>query len=133
MIAESQDEYPADFDDVWVWIGYSRKDNAKTKLVKDFVEDMDYRLLNIQKPVPQGGYVTEQKIYLTVDCFKHFCVMAGTPEGKQVRLHYFEIEKKFKAAQAALATTSSPPPPFSLPPPSLLPKPPPSWPPGLMA
>jgi phage anti-repressor protein len=107
MIAESQDEYPVDFDDAWVWIGYSRKDNAKTKLVKDFVEDMDYRLLNIQKQSYGKGGHNAEKIYLTVDCFKHFCVMAGTPEGKQVRLHYFEIEKKFKAAQAALATSGS--------------------------
>jgi hypothetical protein len=42
-----------------------------------------------------------------VDCFKQFCLMAGTPRGKQVRLHYLEIEKKFKAAQAALATSGS--------------------------
>jgi phage anti-repressor protein len=110
MIAESQDEYPADLDDVWVWIGYSRKSDAKAKLVADFVEGVDYILRNIPQNSDtsnRGRGRPPKDIYLTVDCFKHFCVMAGTPEGKQVRLHYFEIEKKFKAAQAALATSSS--------------------------
>jgi anti-repressor protein len=107
MIAESQDEYPVDFDNAWVWIGYSTKGNAKTALVKDFVEGVDFLLMNNQKRSYGKGGHNAEKIYLTVDCFKQFCMMAGTARGKQVRLHYLEIEKKFKAAQAALATTSS--------------------------
>jgi phage anti-repressor protein len=107
MIAESQDEYPVDLDEAREWIGYSTKGNAKTALVKDFVEGVDFLLMNNQKQSYGKGGHNAEKIYLTVDCFKQFCMMAGTPRGKQVRLHYLEIEKKFKAAQAALATTSS--------------------------
>jgi phage anti-repressor protein len=123
-IAESQDEYPVDFDDAWEWVYESRKDSAKRALVKDFVEGVDYIFLNTQgssnardgishrivgnSDVCDGGRGRpSEKIYLTVDCFKQFCMMAGTPRGKQVRLHYLEIERKFKAAQAALSTTSS--------------------------
>jgi phage anti-repressor protein len=107
MIAESQDEYPVDFDDAWVWIEYSTKQKGQEALEPNFVEGIDF-LLNrgVKQSHGRGGH-NRIEIRLTVDCFKHFCVMAGTPEGKQVRLHYFEIEKKFKAAQAALATSGS--------------------------
>jgi anti-repressor protein len=110
MIAESQDEYPVDFDDAWVWVEYSRKSDAKAKLVADFVEGVDYILRNIPQNSDtsnRGRGRPPKDIRLTVDCFKQFCLMAGTARGKQVRLHYLEIEKKFKAAQAALATSGS--------------------------
>ena len=109
-IAESQEEYPVDFDDAWEWVYESKKSNAKRALVKDFIEGVDYVtvLLNSEQNLQDcyGGRPPE-KIYLTVDCFKQFCMMAGTPRGRQVRLHYLEIERKFKAAQAALSTTGS--------------------------
>jgi hypothetical protein len=31
--------------------------------------------------------------FLTADCFKAFCMMAGTEKGKQVRKYYLKIEK----------------------------------------
>jgi hypothetical protein len=32
---------------------------------------------------------------LTTDCFKAFCMMAGTPKGKEVRRYYLDLEKKY--------------------------------------
>ena len=104
MIAESQDEYPVDFDDAWGWIGYSSKQMAEKALESNFVEDIDFLISGLKS---SNGGRPSKHIRLTVDCFKQFCLMAGTPRGKQVRLHYLEIERKFKAAQAALATSSS--------------------------
>lgn len=103
-IAKSQDAYPVDFDQAWQWIGYSAKGNAKRKLEADFVEAVDYLFINADKNSGDTGHPSD-RILLTIDCFKQFCMMAGTDRGKQVRLHYLEIERKFKAAQAALATT----------------------------
>jgi hypothetical protein len=34
-----------DFNDVWKWIGFTRKDHAKRLLIKLFVENIDYRIL----------------------------------------------------------------------------------------
>ena len=61
----------------WAGIGYSTKGNAKAKLVTDFVEGLDYELMNIHKLRPQGGTSEAHQINLTVDCFKQFCMMAG--------------------------------------------------------
>jgi hypothetical protein len=38
---------------------------------------------------PRDGYM------LTVDCFKAFCMMAGTEKGKEVRKYYLRIEKEY--------------------------------------
>jgi phage anti-repressor protein len=96
-ILYDENEFCVDFDAAWQWIGYSRKDVAKRTLVKDFVEGIDYHLHNIAEVVrPQGGGSQPEKIMLTIDCFKQFCMMAGTAQGKQVRLYFLECEKRLK-------------------------------------
>lgn len=37
-------KYVIDFDDVWKWAGFTRKDNAKTMLTKYFKEDTDFKV-----------------------------------------------------------------------------------------
>jgi phage anti-repressor protein len=41
--------------------------------------------------------------FLTVDCFKAFCMMAGTSKGKEVRLYYLKIEKAWNTLEAVMA------------------------------
>jgi hypothetical protein len=42
-----------------------------------------------------GGH-NEKRYLLTVDCFKAFCMMAGTDRGKEVRRYFLEVEKRYK-------------------------------------
>ena len=101
QIAQSTDAYPVDFDLAWDWIGYSRKDVAKRKLESDFVEGVDFSAMLRES---SGGRRSEC-IYLSIDCFKQFCMMAGTERGKQVRLYYIDIEKRFKSREYNAITT----------------------------
>jgi len=112
-IAQSQEMFPVDFEQAREWIGYSTKGNGKRKLIKaGFIEGVDYVtrtgvfIQNDKKPpeCDKSGR-PEEAIYLTVDCFKQFCMMAQTARGREVRLHYLEIERKFKAAQVILTTS----------------------------
>ncbi len=60
---ESIEKFPVDFEDAIDWLGYSRKNNAKRALVKNFTKDVDYlivddiHLLNPEQVVkrPQSG------------------------------------------------------------------------------
>ena len=38
-------DFIVEFDNIWKWTGFSRKDHAKTLLLKYFVEDIDYKIL----------------------------------------------------------------------------------------
>jgi phage anti-repressor protein len=100
-IAESPEPYPVDFDDAWQWVGYSRKDHALRALRDNFEEGVDYHLPNNGEVVKreQGGGTQPAKYFLTTDCFKAFCMMAGTEKGKEVRQYYLAIEKKYREVQ----------------------------------
>ena len=101
-LMQSDKEFPVDFDDAWEWIGYSYKKNAKESLFENFELNIDYidsRFLPQKVRTPQGGRPSE-KFCLTVDCFKGFCLMAGTRRGKQVRKYFIECEKALKEVLA---------------------------------
>jgi phage anti-repressor protein len=90
---ESEDPFPIDFDKAWQWIGYREKGKAKRALlVAGFVERVDFLPILAKS---SGGRPSEL-IYLTIDCFKMFCMMAGTAKGREVRLYFLECEKELK-------------------------------------
>jgi len=91
-IARSANQYPVDFDEAWQWIGYSRKDNALVILKNNFEEETDFCSCLFRSKKGSGGH-NEVKYSLTVDCFKSFCMMAGTDRGKEVRKYYLAVEK----------------------------------------
>jgi phage anti-repressor protein len=94
-ITESAEPYPVDFDDAWQWIGYSTKQKAREALERNFEENFDFLTTRLKSTGgrPGDGY------FLTVDCFKAFCMMAGTEKGKEVRQYYLAIEKKYRELQ----------------------------------
>lgn len=95
-LIRSSEQFPVDFEDAWQWIGYTRKNNAKSSLLTSgFVDGTDFRiLLNSQQNSKVGR--KSERIELTVDCFKSFCMMAGTAKGKEVRAYFLECEKELK-------------------------------------
>ena len=95
-LLEAESQFPVDFDLAWQWIGYSRKDNAKSALENaGFLAGTDFQVfLNIQENSSGGRPI--EKIWLTVDCFKSFAMMAGTEQGRSVRLYFLECEKELK-------------------------------------
>lgn len=67
-----------DFDLVWELVGYSKKGNAKRKLLQDFTEGIDYEIKLIQKNKLRNkghtGGLPVEKIMLTSTTMKKFCV-----------------------------------------------------------
>jgi len=95
QIAASADPFPVDFDQAWQWIGYSRKDSAKRILTENFAQDADFT--SFHKTVEREiGATIREEIMLTVECFKSFCMMAGTEQGKKVRAYFIECERRLR-------------------------------------
>ena len=97
-LIQSDKEFPIDFDDAWGWIGYKYKKNAKESLINNFELGVDY--IN-EEFLPQKVKTkiigrSSEKFYITVDCFKSFCLMAGTNRGKQVRKYFINCEKTLR-------------------------------------
>lgn len=90
----SNERFPVDLDDAWVWLGYSRKSKAKEALVRNFENKVDFTV------VASSGATIDitqsQKIFLTIDCFKTFGMIAQTEQGKLIRKYFLECEKQLK-------------------------------------
>lgn len=78
-------EFVIDFDEIWKWVGFSRKSNAKRHLMKNYETNIDFIIQNKEKEI----------IMLTVETFKAFCMTANTKQGKQTRMFYTKMESMF--------------------------------------
>ena len=84
-------EFVVDFDNVWKWSGFCRKDPAKRLLEKYFTKDTDYKVFH--QPVENllGGRPTET-ILLNINTFKKFCMKAGTKKADEIHDYYIKLE-----------------------------------------
>jgi phage anti-repressor protein len=93
-ILRSKELYPVDFDQAWEWIGYSSKQKGKDSLLRNFIENDHYTRSVEMVKRKQGGGATKEKIFLTKDTFKMFCMLAQTSKGNEVREYFIKVEKK---------------------------------------
>lgn len=89
-LIKSDHPFPVDFDIAWHWLGYARKDNAK-RLLEKCIHGVDYQCYQSTATTKGGGI--KHMIMLTVECFKHLAMQAGTPRGKEVREYFLRCEK----------------------------------------
>jgi phage anti-repressor protein len=83
---------------VWQWMGYSTKGSASRSLGK-LIEGVDYLLNKTVRQVPhQGGWrtVTVECVLFSRDGFKQWGMLAGTEQGRKVRLYFIECEKRLQ-------------------------------------
>ena len=106
-------DYVIDLDNVWKWLGFNKKCNAKLTLEKNFVINKDYKilLLNVQEqdfmtnnedeivPHPKkesklshGGH-NKEIIMLNVKTFKKFCLKAGTKKADEIHDYFIKLEE----------------------------------------
>lgn len=90
QLPESEIKFPVNLEDVWTWLEYHDKGTAKRTLLNcGFTQDFDFRIT--VEPTTTGISTNpKQNIFLTVDCFKQFCMMAGTKKGKKVRMYFLK-------------------------------------------
>jgi phage anti-repressor protein len=93
----SKTDFVIDLDNVWKWIGFSRKDPAKRTLEKHFTKDIDYKIVfhqvveNLQEE-NLGGRPNEQ-ILLNINCFKKLCLKANTNKADEIHDYYLKLEE----------------------------------------
>jgi hypothetical protein len=88
-------DYIIDLDEVYKWIGFSRKDHAKTLLITQFKEGIHYKMNKEVSPRTRGnlGGRPVEKILLTIEGFKKYCLKASTEKSDQIYDYYIKMEK----------------------------------------
>ena len=93
---DSKNDFVIDLDNIWKWLGFSQKVNAKMLLEKNFTVDKDYTksLLLQQKQTEQstkGGH-NKEIFMLNTDTFKRFCLKSGTKKADEVHEYFVKLE-----------------------------------------
>jgi len=106
---DSKNDFVIDLDNVWKWLGFNQKYNAKRLIEKLFVINKDYKIIssealgakqeNIIIGPPNGGAKNDTRgghnkeiIMLNVDTFKKFCLKAGTKKADEIHDYYIKLE-----------------------------------------
>jgi hypothetical protein len=88
-------DFVIDLDNVWVWLGFSQKVNAKILLEKNFNINVDYikSLLLQQKQCNhiKGGH-NKEIFMLNIDTFKKFCLKACTKKADEIHNYFIKLE-----------------------------------------
>ena len=89
-------DYVIDLDNIWKWLGFNQKYNAKRLLEKFFVIDKDYKVLLIrteeQTSDGRGGH-NKQTILLNIKTFKLFCIKADTKKANEIHEYFVKLEE----------------------------------------
>lgn len=93
---DTKNDFVIDLDNVWNWLGFRQKVNAKMLLEKNFSINKDYTksLLLQQKQTEhqtKGGH-NKETFMLTVNAFKKFCLKAGTKKADEVHEYFIKLE-----------------------------------------
>jgi phage anti-repressor protein len=91
---DSTKDFVIDLDNIWQWVGFSRKDHAKRIIENNFKVGVDYiiALPRTGERKNEGGF-NKETIMLSVKTFKAFCLKARTDKASQVHDYYIKLEE----------------------------------------
>jgi phage anti-repressor protein len=90
-------DFVIDLDNVWKWLGFTLKENAKRMLTKHFNVNIDFKNLARQEGQPSsngekwGGH-NKQIVMMNIKTFKLFCILAETQKAKEIHSYFIKLE-----------------------------------------
>jgi hypothetical protein len=87
------EQFPVPFDIAWGIAGYSTKASAKRSVLRILKKGNQFSTHQLKTP---GGGRSSELMNLSIDGFKHFCLMAETEEGEAIRQYFIEAEKNLR-------------------------------------
>jgi len=92
---DSKNDFVIDLDNIWKWLEFSQKYNAKCTLEKNFIINKDYKMFAPEasgaKKDTRGGH-NKEIIMLNVETFKKFCLKAGTKKADEIHDYFIKLE-----------------------------------------
>jgi hypothetical protein len=79
---DAEKDFVIDFDKLWKWLGFIRKEQAKRILEKHFTNEIDYIVNKVEN---------KEKILLNIDSYKLFSMKAGTKKSSEILDYYIRL------------------------------------------
>jgi hypothetical protein len=91
-------DFVIDLSNVWTWIGFSNKQNAKKALIKYFILEKDYKISLIQMDYQdkKHGGNNKETILMNVNTFKKFCLKSNTKKADEIHDYFIKLEELLK-------------------------------------
>jgi phage anti-repressor protein len=122
MTYDARTDFVVNLDNVYEWLGFTRRDNAKRLVHKHLAYGVHFKtdfsgaslLLRSEEQTsdPRGGH-NKEDVRMTVHGFKQLCMAANTDKSRRIRDYYIAMEEvmfeytKRKMEQAQMALTES--------------------------
>ena len=86
-------DFVVNLENVWKFIGFANKGNAKRTLENNFTENKEYKIvfLRSEKNLKVGGR-PEETIMLNINTFKKLCLKANTDNADKIHDYYIKLE-----------------------------------------
>ena len=84
-------DFVVNLEEVYEWIGFARKDNAKKLLVNKFQKEVDFTIFRRSAENTKGR--KEEVIMLNTNTFKKLCLKADTKKGDEIQDLYVAMER----------------------------------------
>jgi len=96
---DTKEDFVIDLDNIWKWLGFGQKVNAKRLLEKNFKINNDYKIslcqLAKQDEKSHGGQ-NKEIFMLNIETFKKFCLKTGTKKADEIHDYFMKLEKIFQ-------------------------------------
>jgi hypothetical protein len=89
----NSEDFVIDLDDIWKWLGFSRKNDAKKLLEKKFKLETDYKIVLRQAPQNLKGGRPSEKIEMNIKTFKKMCLISTTSKANEIHEYYIKLEE----------------------------------------
>lgn len=89
-------DFIIDLDDIWKWLGFTNKANAKILLMKYFINEKNYKFLldpSIKQNKKGSGGHNRENIMLNIQTFKKICMKAGTKKADEIHDYFIKLEE----------------------------------------
>ena len=93
-------DFIIDLDNIWKWLGFNQKHDAKRLLEKHFIIYIDYKTAQEcslavleQNYIKKNGGQNIKKIFMTIKCFKSLCLKAQTKKASEIHEYYIKMEE----------------------------------------
>jgi len=90
-------DFIIDLDEIWSWLGFDRKGNAKRTLENNFKKDVDYVTKNLASQLGEAssnhGGQNKEQILMNIQTFKKLCLRAKTKKAEKIHDYFLTLEE----------------------------------------
>ena len=89
----NKNDFVIELENIWKWLGFARIDPAKRVIEKNFVINIDYKIVFHQPVENLKGGRPKEKILMNINTFKKLCLKSDTKKADEIHDYFIKLEE----------------------------------------